>query len=338
MRLLIFSAVLSIVSLLPSCMEPDDALVLTDEKGVWIVNEGVFNSGNGGIGFLDEQYQYHQDLFEPTNGYRAGDVVQDLLRHGKYLFMVVNNSGKIERLQANDLRSEAVNSGFLSPRKICIWDDTSAFVSELYKDVIYRIDPMSLSIKEEIPCVGWTEGMVKAGNKLWIVNVERRKLLSYSPQFRQFTDSLDLPASPGDILIDKEEKIWIYCGGIAGGNAHLMRINPNDGKVLTDLISNPVKEYVPKMCINQAGDQLYVLHSGVFVVPIEAGSMPLSRLISAGKHAYYGIGINNRNGDILISQIEDFASPSKILVFDQKGLQKALPVSAGMITSGFVER
>jgi streptogramin lyase len=252
--------------------------------------------------------------------------------------MVVNNSGKIERLQANDLRSEAVNSGFLSPRKICIWDDTSAFVSELYKDVIYRIDPMSLSIKEEIPCVGWTEGMVKAGNKLWIVNVERRKLLSYSPQFRQFTDSLDLPASPGDILIDKEEKIWIYCGGIAGGNAHLMRINPNDGKVLTDLISNPVKEYVPKMCINQAGDQLYVLHSGVFVVPIEAGSMPLSRLISAGKHAYYGIGINNRNGDILISQIEDFASPSKILVFDQKGLQKALPVSAGMITSGFVER
>ena len=58
MRLLIFIAVIGIVSLLPSCMEPDDALVLTDEKGIWIVNEGVFNSGNGGIGFLDEQYQY----------------------------------------------------------------------------------------------------------------------------------------------------------------------------------------------------------------------------------------------------------------------------------------
>jgi len=66
--------------------------------------------------------------------------------------------------------------------------------------------------------------------------------------------------------------------------------------------------------------------------------MPVSRLIGPGKNAFYGIGINHRNGDILISQIEDFASPSKILVFDQKGIQKALPVSAGMITSGFEER
>lgn len=319
-------------------MEPDDAEFVPDEEGMWVVNEGVFNSGNGSIGFLDAQYQYHQDVFEQKNGYRAGDIVQHLLPYGNNLFMVVNNSGKIERLRAYDLKSLASESGFLSPRKICIWNDTSAFVSELYKDVIYRINPVDLSIKEEIPCIGWTEGLIKVKDKLWIVNVERKKLLAYSPDLRIFSDSIDLPPSPGDVLMDAEQKIWIFCGGESGGNAHLLRIDPQQGKIIADLTSEPVKEYVPKMCINAHGDSLYVLHSGVFVVPISAGVMPSSRLIPPGTASFYSIGLNLKNGDILIGQVVDFTSASKILVYDQKGIPKALPIAAGMITSGFVQK
>lgn len=338
MRAIIIVLLGALPFILSQCMEPDDTPMVPGTEGIWVVNEGVFNQGNGTIGFLDPDYQYFDKMYEGTNGFPAGDVVQHLLPYKNFLYMVVNNSGKVEKLDADHLKSKASANYFLSPRKICIWDDTTAFVTDLYKNVIYCINPADLSLKKEIVCPGWTESIERVGDKLWIINITNEKLLGFSPLSGVFTDSLKLPKSPGDMCVDKENKIWVFCGGDSLTGSRLLRINPDNLQKETDLASSVVKEFVPRMVINKDKDELYLLHSGVYKVRINDQIMPSSRIIGPGENTYYGIGINGRNGDILLSEVRDFSSASRIVVYDRNGLLKVPHFTGGLITSSFLTK
>src|SRR4051812_27111387 len=87
---------LVIITVLASCHK-DQAPLIPESKGVYIMNEGNFNFGNGEVSFYDPgTNEVSNSLFHTANGYSLGDVVQSMYIKDSLAFIVVNNSQKIE--------------------------------------------------------------------------------------------------------------------------------------------------------------------------------------------------------------------------------------------------
>ncbi len=329
--------VLSLV-FLHNCKEKDAALTPPGSGALWVICEGNFQSGNAEIGSLDFDYNFTSDLFKKANGFPLGDVLQDIQEFDGSLYVILNNSGKLEKLDATTLKVQATGKGFNSPRKICFFDSGRAFVTDLYQDAIYEINLNDLSIQRTIPCSGWTESMVKLKDELLIVNIERQVLLQYNPSLNQFTDSLALPANPGDILLDKNHAIWLYCGGASGQHSALLKIDPKSLDIIQSFTAPVLKELFPKMVLNTSRDTLIILNSGIYQMSIDAAQFPASAFQSFDQKTLYGIGYNPANGDILVSENESFSAPSRIHVISSGGTMKKMNIEGGMVVSGFLSR
>jgi hypothetical protein len=318
------------------CKEKETPIeVHATPNDILVINEGNFNLGNASISLLDQQYDLKPSIFEHANGRKVGDVLQDVVRHNNSIYIVVNNSGRIEKLNNSSLISEAYNDAFVSPRKICFYDSTRAYVSDLYNDALYEINPTTLKINKEIPCFGWTEDLLIWKEQLFVVNVEREKLLVFNPNTNQFVDSLSLPKMPGNMLMDKHNNIWVYCAGETNQAAKLVKLSPAPLQIITTFELPVLKEFYPRLAMNTAKDELFILNSGVFQLNVAALQLG-ARLIEGKDKSFYGLGINNQNNDILLSEIVGFNSPSFIHVYDSKGNLKKTNIKSGIITSQFV--
>ncbi|MBE9492541.1 MAG: hypothetical protein IMY70_06625, partial [Bacteroidetes bacterium] len=71
-------------------------------KGVYIINEGNFNVGNGSITFFNkEKNKIFHNIFQSANDRPLGDIPNSMTIHGSLGFILVNNSGTIEIVRIN---------------------------------------------------------------------------------------------------------------------------------------------------------------------------------------------------------------------------------------------
>src|SRR5688500_3555288 len=100
-----------ITLILSSCEkdEPeDDTPVVINTTGIFVVNEGGFNAGNSSISFLNVITNVMtNNVFESVNGFPLGDVAQSMTLHKGKGYAVVNNSAKIEVVNATNFVSLA---------------------------------------------------------------------------------------------------------------------------------------------------------------------------------------------------------------------------------------
>ena len=102
---LILLAVLSVS--FSSCDDDDNKPKGEFEEGVLVVNEGNFQDANGTISHISPDGTVTQDLFGTVNnGLALGDVVQSMTIDGDFAYIVVNNSNKMEVVNANTFEAE----------------------------------------------------------------------------------------------------------------------------------------------------------------------------------------------------------------------------------------
>jgi hypothetical protein len=128
---------LGIITLLAitACQKDPPKPVVTNgekfENGAFIICEGNFTYGNASVSFLHRAtMQVETGLFKKINGYPLGDVFESMYADGQRYYMVVNNSQKIEVVNAADFKSAGSITGFNSPRYYLAYKD-KAFVSDL---------------------------------------------------------------------------------------------------------------------------------------------------------------------------------------------------------------
>src|SRR6056297_456955 len=89
------------------------------ENGVFISCEGNFMYGNGSLSFYNTQTgMVTNRVFYARNNAPLGDVVQSLASHGSFMYVVVNNSGKIYVVDQETVEFRGVIKGLTSPRYI----------------------------------------------------------------------------------------------------------------------------------------------------------------------------------------------------------------------------
>jgi YVTN family beta-propeller protein len=318
-------SIIILCSLLISCTKLTD-LPPSDFKmggGVLIVDEGNFRSGNGELSFFSyDSTKVFNDLFYKTNSRPLGDVPNSLCLTGDKVYVVVNNSGKIEIIDQTTLTSKKTITGLISPRNMTIVDDTKAYVSSLYSDSVTILDLESNSVSGYINLKRTSEAIAIAGKKAFVSNwAGGNEVMVISTTSDRVIDSITVGIEPESMVVDRLGRLWVLCnGGWARQNfAELYIIDIFTDKVEKKFVF-PSKEASPTcLRIDGLGQTLYYLDHGVKLMDITQGYLPSEPIVPESGATFYKLAINPVNSDILITDVADYTQPGNLYIYKNTG-------------------
>jgi len=168
----------------------DVSFLSTSAQKFFVLNEGGMGSNNSTLDFLRfEDGQYITSAFKKMNpeiGAGLGDVGNDIAIHGKEAWIVVNNSGIVEVISAED-ETEIAAIAVPTPRNIA-FDDKYAYVtswagafvtygadysvvdSKNPKGQVYRINLSTKKVEGSVEVGYQPEGIACYKGKLYVAN------------------------------------------------------------------------------------------------------------------------------------------------------------------------
>lgn len=303
-------------------VESEVTTVVNNGNGVFIGSEGNFQFGNASLSYYNSNdSSIVNNIYKKANNSDLGDVLQSIIRFKNKLYLVLNNSGKIEVVNESNMESVGSITGFNSPRFILPVSNQKAYVSDLYSNVIYVVDLNTNTIVKEIKVNGWVEEMCLIYGKVFACNKGNKQLYIIDSSTDNLTDSLTVGSAPSSILEDKNGMLWVMCEGDINLNSDvssLYQVNPLTLTV-AQYFSFPEGNRVASLKSTSSADTLYFLNKGVCRMLLNDVALPSSPLIGVGSSSFYGLGINPNNGDIYVSDAIDYVQASKISRFNYKG-------------------
>ena len=320
--------------------EPQPEPDLPEAKGhsVFVLNEGNFQWGNASLSVINlNNNSIQNDVFSAANNRPLGDVLQSAALINKELWLVVNNSQRIERIDPATGKSKGVINGLQSPRYIVNTGSGKAYVSDLYSGSIHCIDTASFSIDNSIPTQGWTEEMLLLNDRVWVCNTGGNQVYTINPSNHQIEDSIAVGIKPRSIRNDKLGRIWVLCEGeippqeSAGS---LWCIDAYTNTVLQQFSFPNATDHPSKLCINAAGDRLYYLNNGVQRMSISDSALPGTTFIAQDGRIFYGLYIHPQDESIWLSDARDYVQQGKVLRYKSDATLMN-EWDAGIIPGGF---
>jgi hypothetical protein len=279
--------------------------LLNLKSGVFITNEGQLSKGSGTVSFFDrDDHTVKQDIFNTVNNKSLGNIVQSLEIFNGKAYIVVNNAGKVEVVDAITFKSTGVISGLTSPRYFLGIDANKAYISDWPNDIAV-VDLKSFTIQKKIYSGIGPNHMLLYDNKAFVLNMYNSTTNSYDSTLTIMDTKADTIIKkiqifnvPSGICIDKNNKIWILCSG-RGWNGfpqntdskgHLLRLNPITFTIEKDLVFPSLDKHPDKLAINKSNDVLYYSYvDGVYSFGINDNDLKTTPFIKLSK-LFYGMG------------------------------------------------
>lgn len=280
-----------------------------------LLNEGTFNMGNAEISIYDRQTkQISNAVFYLKNRYPLGDVAQSVFQYNKELFVIVNNSAKIEVLDVATFQvKRTIQIPNSSPRYMQLLNDSIAVVTELYADKIWHINIYTGNIVNTTTTNGWTEQIVAASSKLFIAQKKRFNstasenaiLIFNQSNFQKISLAEDIAAMVGDgnnqlylLLLDMHQA------------AKIVKLNTQTFAMQTVHIF-AANEKPTLLLFNKTTQQLNFVMNGVYAVETNA----IQKIIDLPVGNYYAFNMTV-DGDYFISDAIDFVQRSKVYQYN----------------------
>ncbi|MES2620910.1 MAG: DUF5074 domain-containing protein [Bacteroidota bacterium] len=334
-------ALIMIVAFVSSCKK-DEVTDLPTSKGVYIVNEGLYNSGAGEVSFYDpETKQISNNLFTSANGYSLGDVAQSMCIRDSVGFIVVNNSAKVEVVRIPSLQKVlTINIPASSPRFVLPVNDSIAYVTELYANKVYVVNFRRGQLVKAIPVPQYTEHLVKIdeyvfaeGKKIYSNPSAKGALMRLRIADHSYVDKIEFDGDAGGLVLDKDNHLWIAIDETSAEKASLKCFDKNLNLVLTKTIGdfgfNP-----NSLSIDGNGEKLF-FNSGKSLYSSEVNSTnDPSLLFTTTGTGIYSMNVDPVNSDIYVSDALDFVQRSRIYRYDKTG-QLIHSFIGGVISGNF---
>lgn len=300
---------------------------------VYIICEGQYSYGNASLGlYIPSTDSVYSDLYKAANNQSMGDVFQSMTHIGSDFFLCVNNSNKIAVINDSTWQLTG-NITIPQPRYILSINSTKAYVSSLYSNKVYVINPQSLLLTDSInlPTKN-AENMLLYNNIVftcsWDTSTKNIYELNISTNGLTQSEAVKGYAAQ-EILIDKEQKLWILSGNAPDGkNAFLTRMDPDTKQVLQSY-SFPAQANPVKPAFNKTKDTLYFIeadfsgssnYNGIFRMSINDASLPLQAFIPAATFQYFwALGIDPQTDNIYIGDPKGFSQKGTIYIYKADG-------------------
>lgn len=319
----------------PPVKESDPLPALLDQ-GLYIVNEGNFMSGNGSVSFYDSATNHTtQDLFFLKNNKPAGDVCQSLAFYKNQFYLVVNNSSKIELLNEDFVNTKTI-SGLTSPRYIAFASNEKGYITDLYANGVSVLNTKTSTIEKKITINYRTEEILEYSDTLYVTSPASKYLYLIDSKTDLLKDSIDIGYGSSSITQDQNKMLWILCDG-SQSNAilpSLVCINPSTRQIVRSIQAADYTSFASKINYNPIDKHIYWIDSGIYKLnTTQANASKVLAIDSKGRN-FYALGINQKTGDIIVSDAGDFSQRSTIYIYSKTYIEKKT-FQAGLI-SGYI--
>lgn len=192
----------------------NDAVV---ENGFYILNEGGFGNGNASLDEYDsEESMLFSSVFKAANGYNLGDVAQSINEINNQIFLVINNSNKVEVLNHANLEVNYTIEDVNLPRYIVEIPGDRGVITKADGDwgasLANSLPVINLStgqIESSIDVMGDCEEGTLVGSSLWICNTEENKILKVNYNSMSIEGEIELTFPPKSIEVDDNNVVWV---------------------------------------------------------------------------------------------------------------------------------
>ena len=190
-------------------------------KGLFIVNEGMFQYGNATLSYYDpETKTVENEVFHRANAFKLGDVAQSMTLHNGVGWIAVNNSHVVFAVDPDTFREVGRITNLTSPRYIHFVSDEKAYVTQIWDNRIFIVNPKRYEITGYIECPdmtaesGSTEQMVQYG-KYVFVNCwsYQNRILKIDTETDRVVGQLTVGIQPASLAMDRNNKLWTVTDG-----------------------------------------------------------------------------------------------------------------------------
>ncbi len=330
------------------------------DRGVLVLNEGNFMYGNASLSYYNTRTgEVLNDVFYRQNGIPLGDVAQSAVVFNGELYAVLNNSGKImvmnfgkyPALRAFEFTHKI--TGLQSPRYIHFFNDTKAYISDLYAKSISILDPVQYTITGKINLANGNPDFYQHPTEQFVVFEDEvftncysfdDKVLVIDPETDRLIDSIGVLQQPNSMVIDKNGKIWVLCDGGYEGSDYgdnqpgLVRIDARSHTVEKIFIL-PSDNWPSKLCINGSADTLYFINGDIWRMPVNAVHLPEEAFIpdhsGSGTRLFFGLGIDPVSSEVYVSDAIDHVQSGIVYRYTADGIAVDT-FKVGIIPGGFL--
>ncbi len=332
-----YKALIVLLLCLAACVKDKPPAVINTVPGatgnVYIVCEGVYPNGNATLyAWNPVQDSVYGDIFRAVNNQPLGDVFESMQRIGDKLFLAINNSDKVVVLNASNWVLAATLS-IPQPRYILPISPTKAFVSSLYHNKVYIINPQTMQVTDSITMPGLSaEGMylyyntiytgswdLSSGNKIYGINTLTDKV----------SDSVKVAGNaPQELLLDKDQMLWVLAGDEPQFTGTMTRLDPSTGNILQSY-TFPAAAYVMKPVMNITKDSIYfievnynggITNNGIYRMGINDDELPQVPFLQAAPNQYfYALGIEPSSGNIFVGDPKGFSQNGAVYIYRPDG-------------------
>ncbi len=333
---LFFSAVLLLASFLTEgCMEWD--YIETEDfsipgRGLFITNEGNFQYGNASLSYYDPSAEtVENEIFLRANGYKLGDVAQSMTVRDGVGWIVVNNSHVIFAIDADTFREIGRIEDLTSPRYIHFISDDKAYVTQLWDNRIFIVNPRKFEITGHITVPGMTmesgstEQMVQLGEYVYVNCWSyQNRILKIDSRTDRIVDELTVGIQPTSLALDKYEKLWTVTDGGYEGSPYgyeapsLYRIDARSFEIERRWEFS-LGDAPSEVQLNGDGTQIYWINDHVWRMDVTSDNIPENPFIDSKGTIYYGLTVDPVSDDVYVADAVDYQQPGKIYRYDSGG-------------------
>ncbi|MGM9817911.1 MAG: YncE family protein [Paludibacteraceae bacterium] len=322
-------------TLLGGCMKWEYGLEeIFDNKGegLFITNEGNFQYGNASLSYYDPTTKtVENEVFYRANAMKLGDVAQSMTIHNNTGWIVVNNSHVVFAIDTQTFKETGRITNLTSPRYIHFVSDEKAYVTQLWDNRIFIVNPKRYEIVGHIVCPnmtmesGSTEQMVQYG-KYVFVNCwsYQNRILKIDTETDKVVDELTVGIQPTSLVLDCNNKLWTLTDGGYDGSPYgyeapsLYRIDA-ETFTIEKQFKFSANETPSELQTNTSKDKIYWLNNDVWAMNVTDENLPAKSFLENKGTIYYGLTICPHTGDVYVADAIDYNQQGKIYRYSKEG-------------------
>ena len=301
-------------------------------RGLFITNEGNFQYGNASLSYYDPATgDVENEVFYRANAMKLGDVAQSMVIRDGIGWIVVNNSHVIFAIDIKTFKEVGRITNFTSPRYIHFLSDEKAYVTQIWDNRIFIVNPKTYKITGYIECPamtmesGSTEQMVQWGDYVYVNCWSyQNRILKIDTRTDKVVDELQVGIQPTSLVLDRYGKMWTitdggYEGSPYGYEAPSLYCIDAETFTIEKRFKFKLGDWPSEVQLNGTGDKLYWLNDDVWEMEVTSDRLPVKPFLEYRETIYYGLTVDPTSGDVYVADAIDYQQQGKVYRYSAKG-------------------
>jgi len=300
--------------------------------GLFICNEGNFQYGNATLSYYNPADKSVQnEVFFRANGMKLGDVAQSMSIYDNKGWIVVNNSHVVFAIDLGTFKEVGRIENFTSPRYIHFLSDEKAYVTQLWDNRIFIINPRKYEITGYIQVPGMemgsgsTEQMVQYGKYVYCNCWSyQNRIIKIDTETDKVVDELTVGIQPTSLVMDRYNKLWTVTDGGYEGSPYgyeapsLYKIDAETFTVDRQFKFN-LGDAPSEVQLNGTRDTIYWINEDIWRMDVAASRVPVRPFLKYRNTRYYGLTVNPDNGEVYVADAIDYQQNGMIYRYSSDG-------------------